>query len=145
KWSEQQQAVSKAKQILTDPELAVEQPNNVAYAKQYIKNALGFGTQREIRLLEEKLIRGLGFDRQAAMNTLNTIRGMWYIKQLGLLNVKATIVQLTQPLYAIPTHMDLYNAGLKHDPIKTSMGQLKDMGNMWAGAFDDMTPVGREA
>lgn len=145
KWSEQQQAVAKAKQVLTDPELTASQPNNVAYAKQYIKNSLGFGTQREIRLLEEKLSRGLGLDRQGVMDGLNMIRGFWYVKQLGLLNPKATAVQLTQPLYAIPTHMDLFDAGLKHDPIKTAAAQFKDMGHMWAGVFDDMTPQGRAA
>lgn len=145
KWANQQEAVAKAKEVLSNPELMATQPNNVAYAKDYVKNALGFGTPESVRNIESFISKSLGYDRDAAMAGLNNLRAFFYTKQLGLLNPKATLVQVTQPLFSIPHHLDLVDAGFKYNPVTHAGDVMSDFYKLTRGDWEGMSPEGRAA
>lgn len=145
KWANQQEAVAKAKQVINNPELAESQPNNVAYARDYVRNALGFGTPESVRNIESFAAKAMGYDREAAVAGLNNLRAYFYTKQLGLLNPKATLVQVTQPLFSIPHHMDLVNAGFPFNPVTHGMSVASDFYKLTRGDWDGMSQAGREA
>lgn len=111
-WANQQEAVAKIKQIISDPQIREKQPNNVEYVNAYTKNAIGFGTNQNIRAIEDGLARGLGFDRSAIVNGMNHLRSYFYTKNLGLLNPKAFLVQMVQPAYVIPALADMASMGV---------------------------------
>lgn len=131
KWAAQMEANAKVKKVLSDPRLQEAQPNNVAYARDYSKNALGFGTDQNIRNLETALSRGFGFDREQAMNGLNWLRSYFYTKNLGLLNPKAMAVQMIQPIFTLPAQLDLHASGFKYDPLTHALDTFRDVNSLW--------------
>lgn len=59
KWAEMQKVADELKDVLNDPKLAEQQPNNVAYMKMYARNHFGMGEAQWIRAFED-MIRDSG-------------------------------------------------------------------------------------
>lgn len=132
KWAEQQKANQKVSEIISDPTLRETQPNNIKYVQEYSKNAMGFGTAKSIRDLEVDLSRGLGFDREQSLAALNMVRSWFYTKNLGLLNPKAMFVQMVQPLFMAPAHLNLMENGFKANPVTVYANTIKDTSALWS-------------
>jgi len=55
KWAELQKATDGLKEVMNSPELAKQQPNNMAYMKDYIRNNMGMGEAKWVAALEDAL------------------------------------------------------------------------------------------
>lgn len=61
RWAEMQRAAGSIKKILSDKDLAASQPNNMAYIRDYWRNALGHGETIPVKVISEAF-------RDAGMN-----------------------------------------------------------------------------
>lgn len=156
KWSETQKPLESVKELLASKE-AEAQPNNTAFSREYIKQALGFGTAKSIDAIENSLAKALGKDRLMASNALGIGKSWFYTTKLGL-SFPFVVAQLVQPMLVAPArHAKLTALGYDHNPALSMVRgisdglsfalyhQVADVGGVKNMATKTMTPLGREA
>jgi hypothetical protein len=117
-WAESQRAVAKVKEILSDPDLMEQQPNNLEYARQYVKNHLGFGENQVIRTIENTLAKAVGIDKAGVYDAVGMAKGLFLTMKLTA-NLGYYVSQGLQMLNSISEHAYLDSQGYKHNPFKT--------------------------
>ena len=81
KWASMQHAGADIKSILSNEDLIKQQPNNVAYARDYLKQNLGFGEAKAIAGLEDSL-RNLGISPTEIRGGLGNVKAAWTLQKL---------------------------------------------------------------
>jgi hypothetical protein len=125
RWSETQQAMGEIKKFLADPDVQKAQPNNVAYAHQYLQNALGMGTNRAIAALESNVAEMLGTSRSTFYRATNNLKSMFYLQTLGG-SLGYMIAAPIQAAFGIAYHRLLSTEGISHNMAKTTALSLGD-------------------
>lgn len=127
-WAHMQLPVHKAKLILNDKRLA-HLENNIAYAKEYIRNHLGFGTAETIDRLENSIAsfysRVPGLPAGLGETLLGTTKSLFYLTVLGW-SIPYTIYALIQPSLSVGRHARLTTEGHNHNVAKTVAGAIYD-------------------
>lgn len=153
-WAEKNRATYKAKQILADEELNKTQPNNMEYARQYAKNNLGFGENKNIAALESALAKALGTDRHMFYKVIGDAKSFFLTTKLSV-SLGYMTASILQPLYSAAWHADLSSKGFKHNPgitltrsmLDASAGYLMHTGESMLGKKPNlsMTDLGKNA
>lgn len=153
-WAEKNKASQKAKQVLADEELNTTQPNNMAYAREYAKNQLGFGENKHIAALEGQLAKAMGVDRNLFYKAIGDAKSFFLTTKLSM-SLGYMTASVLQPLYSAAWHSDLSSKGFKHNAGRTfssamldaSAGYLAHTAETAIGKRPDlkMTEIGKEA
>lgn len=111
-WTELQKAGDIVKKVLSDERLQTEQPNNVAYAREYFKNALGQGQSAVTRSMEDALRKGLGVSSAPFARAVGNVKSYFMLDKLAasVPNVLSNTIQL---INVLPHLADLRAQGYK--------------------------------
>lgn len=118
KWSGMQEAAQELKKVFADKTLQEQQPNNMAYAKDYFRNQIGLSTHKAIAGLEDA-VRETGISPHVLNNAIGDVKSLWITQKLvasaGFIasnviqaaNILPHLADMTvkykgNPLYAIP-------------------------------------------
>ncbi len=115
KWSEIQKSSGDIKELISNPELAQQQPNNVKYIKEYVKNAVGYGEAQAIAHLEDS-VRNLGISPTVIGNTIGNVKSFFILQKLGA-SLGYTIANLVQTTNVLPHLMDQFAKGNRGNPL----------------------------
>lgn len=110
RWSEIQKASQDLKTILSDPDLAKQQPNNVAYAKQYVKQNIGYGEAVAIAHIEDA-IRNFGVSPTVIDKAVGDVKSFFILQKLAV-NSGYTIANLLQTANVLPHLMLMRGQGI---------------------------------
>lgn len=130
KWSEDQKAVTKALEVLSNPEIQKKMPNTVYAARSYIKHAIGYGTEAAISRWEHKIAESVGADMHTVNKVVNNTKAAFYAGLLGFGNIRQILQNLAQPLFVIPHLMDMHAQGLPINPMKVFAESAGDFAQM---------------
>jgi hypothetical protein len=120
RWSEAQAGLRTSRELLNHPDLQESQKNNILFAKDYVKNELGFGTNATFEALDNGLAQALGTSPAELQKYMGGTKTFFYLSKLGL-SLPFTVSQLLQPLISTPAHHTLLSTeGFKHNPIQTT-------------------------
>ena len=118
KWSGMQEAAQELKKVFADKTLQEQQPNNMAYAKDYFRNQIGLSTHKAIAGLEDA-VRETGISPHVLNNAIGDVKSLWITQKLvasagfiasNVIQAANILPHLTDmavkyrgnPLYAIP-------------------------------------------
>jgi len=119
-WTEMQKAGDIVKDVLANPVLRDEQPNNIKYAREYFKNALGQGQSQVTRALEDSLRKGLGTTSDAFSNGIGKAKSYFILDKLSV-SAGFTLTQFIQLSNVLPYLTDLHAKGYKGNPVTAVM------------------------
>lgn len=119
-WTEMQKAGDIVKDVLSNPVLRDEQPNNIKYAREYFKNALGQGQSQVTRALEDAIRKGLGTTSDAFSNGIGKAKSYFILDKLSA-SVGFTMAQFIQLSNVLPYLTDLHAKGYKGNPVTAVM------------------------
>jgi hypothetical protein len=125
KWSEMQKSSDNLKALLADPEVQTKQPNNVAYAREYVKNALGQGEGKIAKALDDSF-RDMGVSPQVINNAVGNVKSFFIMQKLAV-SAGYTLSNLVQTSNVLPYLMNLRSQGYKGNPA-TAVGVGVPMG-----------------
>jgi hypothetical protein len=111
-WTELQKAGDIVKKVLSDERLQTEQPNNVAYAREYFKGALGQGQSAVTRAMEDSLRKGLGVSSAPFARAVADVKSYFMLDKLAasVPNVLSNTIQL---INVLPHLADMRAQGYK--------------------------------
>jgi hypothetical protein len=110
KWTEMQKAFSDATKYTGDKEIRTAQPNNVAYAEEYVKHTMGFGSSKLMAELERKVAGAFGQSPQTFMNGMSFGKKYFYILELSW-KFPFMMISLAQHGFAMAQHAMLDSEG----------------------------------
>lgn len=82
KWSELQKATDGLKEVMNSPELAKQQPNNMAYMKDYIRNHMGMGEAKWVAALEDAL-RSKGLSPHVIGTAVGGVKTLFIMQKMA--------------------------------------------------------------
>jgi hypothetical protein len=115
KWSELQKAAQDIKEIVSDPELVKQQPNNVAYIKEYFKHNVGYGEAKAIAHLEDA-VRNLNISPSLIDAGVGNLKSFFILQKLGV-NTGYTLANLMQTVNTLPHLTALWGQGIRGNPL----------------------------
>ncbi len=135
-WGQQQTAVSSLKDVMNDPFMKSDRPNTVKLLREKMHDEMGYGALTAVRQVENWLSKhfgnlayGLGkafpplkrlpTDMSSINTALGVGKALFYMRRLGLGNVKFAGISILQMAYQVPHHMQLSAEGYSHNPLKT--------------------------
>jgi hypothetical protein len=119
-WTEMQKAGDIVKDVLANPVLRDEQPNNIKYAREYFKNALGQGQSQVTRAIEDSLRKGLGTTSDAFSSGIGKAKSYFILDKLSV-SAGFTLTQFIQLGSILPYLTDLRAKGYKGNPVTAVM------------------------
>lgn len=141
KWSALQEAGGKLKEVFSNEELAVQQPKNMEYAKDYYQNALGHGTAKWVAAAENAF-RELGVSPAVVDKAIGAGKSVFITQKLAA-SAGYTAAGLLQTLIIIPHLIDQLVKGGGNPLTALPLGMLSGitMGtghylNKLGGSFD---------
>lgn len=135
KWAAMQRAGADLKNILADEALVAQQPNNVAYARDYVRHNLGLSEAQAIAGLENSL-RELGISPHEVRNVVGNVKGAWITQKL-VASPGFMLSNLVQSTAILPHMM---NAMVQYggNPLTGLIGGMAGMLHLGAGHFMSM-------
>lgn len=115
KWAAMQEAGAKVADIVNDPILKDKQPNNINYIKDYYREALGMGTAKWVRALEDA-VRTTGVSPQVFKDAVGSAKSFFITQKLAG-SLGFFITNMLQPFNAIPHLVDLKARGYGGNPL----------------------------
>lgn len=116
-WSEMQKIGDVLKDVLSNETLRERQPNNVAYAREYFKNALGQGQSQVTRQLEDAIRKGMGVSTDPINRAINNVKSYFILDKLAA-SAGYTMAQFIQLGNVLPYLTDLRAKGFAGNPVK---------------------------
>lgn len=110
KWTEMQRAFQESAKYTADKEIRTAQPNNVAYAEEYVKHTMGFGSSKLMAELERKVAGAFGQSPQTFMNGMSFGKKYFYILELSW-KFPFMMISLAQHSFAMAQHAMLDSEG----------------------------------
>jgi len=131
KWAEIQKAMPNLKEILGNEQLIAKHPEQMKWAQEYVQNALGFGENKAVRMVENELGKVFGVSPKAVADVIGGMKYVWITQKLmGSIGYNA--VQIIQLTNTAAWHSDLSAKGYGHNPISTGIMGL--IGGLQLGA-----------
>lgn len=115
KWSEMQTAADDIKSLLSDETLQSQQKNNVAYIREYFKNAIGMGESKATRALADSFRNGLGVSPDLLDRGVGNVKSFFITQKLAA-SAGYTLANLVQTSNVFPYLMNLREQGFKGNP-----------------------------
>jgi hypothetical protein len=143
-----QKAVSKAKQLFSDPELKKDHSTAINIGREIVKNRLGRGEMQVFTVLENTIAEKLGVSPSTLAKIVGVPKTAFYWIALGFGSPVFTAMSVAQPLYALPWHLRLSMEGFKHNPLDTFVKSGMDTFGMLLkhlGKDVETTPLGSRA
>lgn len=150
KWAEMQTAGSGIKDILTDPRLKEEQPNNLAFIREYYKHNTGLSTAKWVSALSDAVREGTGFNPKLLGKGADATRG-WFVLQKLMTSAGYTLMTAYQSTFILAHLAHEFSTGTRGNilsaiPVGISMGAAtmfkhyaefaSDYANVWKTAKD---------
>lgn len=104
KWSALQEAAQPIKEILGNEKLQEQQPKNVEYAQEYLKNALGHGEARWVSAMQDAF-RDTGFSPNYVEMGVNGAKSFFITQKLGA-SLGYTMANMLQVMNTVPHLVD---------------------------------------
>lgn len=82
-WMGMQEAMSNIKDVISNPELNKQQPNNMELIKSYVNQQLGINPN-VMKPIEQATAKLLGTSRSELYATIGDLKSLTYLQQLGL-------------------------------------------------------------
>lgn len=120
KWSEIQKAMPNLKELLSNEELIAKNPEQVKWAQDYVQNALGFGENKAVRMVENELGKTFGISPKAVGDAIGGLKFVWITQKL-MMSAGYNAVQAIQLVNTSAWHSDLSAKGYKHNPLSTGI------------------------
>lgn len=124
RWAEMQKAGQELKKILSDEKLATEQPNNMAYIRDYVQNALGVSEFKAIQHIEDG-VRSFGVSPSSISKAVGNMKTFFLLQKLSV-SAGYTAANLIQTVNVIPYLADLRAKGYKGNPITSLVQGIAD-------------------
>ncbi len=83
KWAELQKAADQMKEVLTNPDLLAQQPNNVAYMKDYVRNHMGFADHQLARAFDD-FIRESGVSPNVVSKAVGGTKTLFIMQKMAV-------------------------------------------------------------
>ena len=84
RWTYMQEALANIKDVMADPKILEQQPNNMAMVKEVMNNQLGL-TKSIFKDAEDWMMHnGFGMSRAGLRKATESLKGMTYLQQLGM-------------------------------------------------------------
>lgn len=119
KWAELQKTADDMKALLSDEEVQSKQPNNVAYVREYFKNAVGLGESQLARAMEDT-IRSMGVSPTVIDNGVGNMKNFFITQKLAV-SAGYTAANLIQTSNVLPYMMNLRSQGFKGNPVTSAL------------------------
>lgn len=116
RWSEMQYAGQNVKKLLNDPEIRQNQPNNVEYAKDYFKNAIGWGESPIIKQIHDLVKIKTNHDLNGVEKALGSAKSYFILSKLAV-NGGYTLANAVSMVQTVPHIVDLYSKGYNGDIV----------------------------
>lgn len=107
KWSELQKSAQSIKEIVNNPDLMDQQPNNLKYIKDYWKQNIGYGEHVAMAHLEDA-IRDLGISPALINSGVNMTKTYFILNKLAV-NTGFAISNLVQTANVLPHMLDIFH------------------------------------
>lgn len=152
-WAELNNTMQKVAPILEHEQLNIAQPNNMKYAKAYVKEKLGFGETKVVAALESAIGEMVGKDPNNLRKSIGSLKGLYYTWTFGL-NIPFAVMSTMQGAFSAPWHAVLSNKGYSYNPATTMVKSIQDASavvlqheahNRGKSIDVPMTKVGKEA
>jgi hypothetical protein len=119
------------KEVLTNPELVANQPNNINMAKLYTAQVMGVN-KNLFKDIERVAARSIGVSSGSLNKFVGSLKTLTYLSQLGL----STGYMIATPLQALVIgpglHWKLTGQGIKHNVLKSAANSLSDSAAIFA-------------
>lgn len=119
KWSEFQKSAKDLKGMLSDEELQRSQPNNIAYAREYVRNALGQNEGKVAKALDDA-IRDLGLSPRVVDKAVGSLKSFFILQKLAV-SAGFMAANVIQTANVMPHLVNLREKGFKGNPAKAAM------------------------
>lgn len=125
RWAPLQEAMHNIKQVLSNEDLVTSQPNNVAMARAYTANTMGY-TKNMFQGFENYVSRLSGVSPANYAKAVGSLKTLTYLTQLGI----STGYMIATPLQALilgpAQHMKLTNQGFKYNFLNSAANAMSD-------------------
>lgn len=115
-WSEMQKNADDLKMLLSDEELAKNQPNNMKFAREYVKNALGQGEGKLAKAFEDT-VREMGLSPTVLDNAVGGVKSFFITQKLAV-SAGYTLANLVQTTNMVPYLANLSSQGYHANAAK---------------------------
>ncbi len=155
-------ASSKINEVMKDKDLAKDYENMFDLVKDVWRAEMGRGSHKAVVALETALSKKLGqlgdyfpaTDIQGLQRGMNMAKEWFYLSKLGFFNVPFAMVNVVQPVFTLPHHLELALDGYKFNPISAMFDTMhvtgaelaRQMHNHLGGehrSIDSMTTVSK--
>jgi len=109
-WSEMQTAAEGVKQLLSDKQLNIDQPNNVSYVREYFKNALGQSESAATRAISDGLAKATGVSPEVLRGAIGDLKGLFILQKIGV-STGFALANVIQSANVIPYLMHMTTEG----------------------------------
>lgn len=117
KWTPMQEALAEIKKVMSDETLAAAQPNNLQLTKAVVAREMGLSPNM-LKGLEQGLSKQLGYTRAGLYMTMNDIKSLTYLQQLGL-SAGYMVATPLQGLVSVPAwHLKASSEGFNLSPAR---------------------------
>lgn len=115
-WSEMQKNADDLKMLLSDEELANKQPNNMKFAREYVKNALGQGEGRLAKAFDDT-VREMGVSPSVLDKAVGGMKSFFITQKLAV-SAGYTLANLVQTTNMVPYLANLSSQGYHANAAK---------------------------
>lgn len=113
RWSNLQDTVANAKQVLSDPKVMEQHPNAVSLAQHTLNRELGLDTNI-VAPIENMVAQFTGQSRNSVLRFVGDVKGMTYLQTLGL-----------NPMYSLATPLQFMLTGPMMHAVMSMEGGYK--------------------
>jgi len=115
-WSEMQKNADDLKMLLSDEELANKQPNNMKFAREYVKNALGQGEGKLAKAFDDT-VREMGLSPAVLDKAVGGVKSFFITQKLAV-SAGYTLANLVQTTNMVPYLANLSSQGYHANAAK---------------------------
>lgn len=115
-WSEMQKNADDLKMLLSDEELANKQPNNMKFAREYVKNALGQGEGKLAKAFDDT-VREMGLSPAVLDKAVGGVKSFFITQKLAV-STGYTLANLVQTTNMVPYLANLSSQGYHANAAK---------------------------
>lgn len=115
-WAEMQKNTDDLKMLLSDEELANKQPNNMKFAREYVKNALGQGEGKLAKAFDDT-VREMGLSPAVLDKAVGGVKSFFITQKLAV-SAGYTLANLVQTTNMVPYLANLSSQGYHANAAK---------------------------
>jgi ADP-Ribosyltransferase in polyvalent proteins len=125
RWAPMQEAMASLKEVLSNPDITAQQPNNMALTKAYVGQSYGL-TNNIFKAAESAVAQALGVSAGSLGTTVAGLKTLTYLQQLGLSGGYAIATPLQAFVIGPAEHVRLTSEGKKYNTLKAMTQSMID-------------------